>query len=91
MEGEVMDKIYCEAWGVACLTDMGWFGRSRPARYTEADAKKRATQLNADPEEKDTWEARPLSVGCLGGAVVSAATSADENNSGKGLSVSRGW
>lgn len=47
-------------WGVKCLTDTGWFGHAQPTQYTEAEAKKRAAQMNADPAEKDTWEARPM-------------------------------
>lgn len=48
------------AWGVKCLTDVGWVGGARPTRYSEAEAKGRAAAMNEDPAEKDTWEARRL-------------------------------
>lgn len=47
-------------WGVKCLTAAGWHGGGRPTRYTEAAAKECAERLNADPDERDTWEARRL-------------------------------
>lgn len=48
------------AWGVKCLTDVGWVGGARPTRYTEAEARRRATERNEDPDDKETWEARRL-------------------------------
>ena len=46
--------------GVKCLTDIGWLGEKKPYTYTEDNARRVAEKLNADPKEKDTWEARPL-------------------------------
>ena len=47
-------------WGVKCLTDIGWLGGPRPWTYTEHNARLVAADLNADPKEKDKWEAREL-------------------------------
>jgi hypothetical protein len=44
-------------WGVKCTSKIGWYAsKGRPAKFSESEAKEKASELNAKGE--DTWEAR---------------------------------
>jgi hypothetical protein len=60
-----MERVEFMTWGVKCILDQGspgqgWYGKGKPERFTEGDARAKADELNAK-NDGDRWEACELS------------------------------